>query len=275
MAILFRIPTYLRTFTDGRGDVSVSAEGCTVNDALAALWQAHPGLRDRVVTEQNEVRQYLNIFVGAENIRDCDGLATEVKDGCEITIVPSVAGGEMTEASAAKMHQRDPAALFLEFSRQKLIGEYWPRLRQCVESLSDEQVWWRPNDASNSIGNLILHLNGNVGQWLISPFSGAHDVRDRPAEFSERRQLPATALLEMLGATMDHASGVLGRLTEADLLATFQIQGYTVSGLGAVYQVVEHFGMHYGQIVLVTKLLRGQDLGFYRELDKTGRRESR
>ena len=91
--ILFRVPTYLQTFTGGCGDVSVNAEARTVNDALAKLWQVHPGLRDRVVTEQNEVRQYLNIFVGADNIRDLVGLATEVKDGCEITIVPSVAGG--------------------------------------------------------------------------------------------------------------------------------------------------------------------------------------
>jgi molybdopterin converting factor small subunit len=275
MAILFRIPTYLRTFTGGRGDVSVNADGRTVNDALAALWKVHPGLRDRVVTEQNGVREYLNIFVGAENIRDRKGLATEVTDGCEITIVPSVAGGETTEALEAKMHQREPSALFLEYSRRKLLHEYWPRLRECVESLTDEQVWWRPNDASNSVANLILHLNGNVGQWLVSPFSGVEDLRNRPAEFSERQRIPAAALLARLGATMQSASEVLARLTETDLLATFQIQGYTVSGLGAVYQVVEHFGMHYGQIVFVTKLLRGQDLGFYRELDKTGRRESR
>ena len=71
--ILFRVPTYLRTFTGGRGEVSVNAEGRTVNEALAALWKTYPGLRDRVVTEQNEVRQYLNIFVGADNIRDCRG----------------------------------------------------------------------------------------------------------------------------------------------------------------------------------------------------------
>ncbi len=166
-----------------------------------------------------------------------------------------------------------PATLFLEFSREKLLEQYWPRLRGCVESLADQQVWWRPNEASNTIGNLVLHLNGNVRQWLVSPFNGSSDTRDRPAEFSERRVIPAATLLEKLGATMQDASDVLTRLTEADLLTTFQIQGYTVSGLAAVYQVVEHFGMHYGQILIITKLLRGEDLGFYRELDKTGRLE--
>lgn len=161
--------------------------------------------------------------------------------------------------------------LFLAFSRRKLVREYWPRLRGCVESLTLEQVWWRPHETSNSIGNLILHLNGNVRQWLVAPFDGLEDARDRPAEFAARQPLPSTELLDRLGATLDEASAVLSRLTESDLRRTFQIQGYTVSGLEAVYQVVEHFGLHYGQVVYITKLVRGEHLGFYRELDKTGR----
>jgi hypothetical protein len=107
---------------------------------------------------------------------------------------------------------------FLEFSRQKLIEQYWPRLRTCVERLSDEQVWWRPNDVSNSIGNLILHLNGNVQQWLVSSFKRSDDIRDRPAEFRERRLLPASALLEKLDTTLKEAAEVLSSLSEADLL---------------------------------------------------------
>src|SRR5216684_2963557 len=160
---------------------------------------------------------------------------------------------------------------FLQFSRHKLLEQYWPRLRSSVESLSDEQVWWRPNEASNSIGNLMLHLNGNIRQWLVSSFRQLDDARNRPAEFSERQLIPASALVAKLGTTLTEASDVLASLTEADLLMTLQIQGYTVSGLHAVYQVVEHFGMHYGQILYITKMLRGEDLGFYRELDKTGR----
>jgi len=161
--------------------------------------------------------------------------------------------------------------LFLEFSRRKLVDQYWPRLRTCVESLTEEQAWWRPNEASNSVGNLVLHLNGNVHQWLVASFNRCEDTRNRPAEFAERHLIPPAALLGTLGATMQEASAVLSRLTEADLLSTFHIQGYTVTGLHAVYQVVEHFGMHLGQILYITKLVRGEDLGFYRELDKTGR----
>jgi uncharacterized protein DUF1572 len=163
------------------------------------------------------------------------------------------------------------ASAFLEFSRSKLFAQYWPRLRACVESLTDEQIWWRPNDASNSVGNLLLHLNGNVQQWLVASFGQQDDTRNRPAEFAERQQLPGARLIEQLGATLDRASDVLARLTEQELLATYHIQGYTVSGLHAVYQVVEHFGLHYGQIVYITKLVRGQDLGFYRELNKSGK----
>lgn len=161
--------------------------------------------------------------------------------------------------------------LFLQFSFDKLIDQYWPRLRTCVESLTDEQVWWRPNDSSNSVGNLILHLNGNVGQWLLASFGRLKDTRNRPVEFSERDGISGTALLAKLGATIQEASVVLSRLTETDLLATFEIQGYHVTGLDAVYQVVEHFGLHYGQILYIGKMLNKKDLGFYRELDKPDR----
>jgi hypothetical protein len=161
--------------------------------------------------------------------------------------------------------------LFLAFSRHKLFDHYWPRLCACVEPLTEEQVWWRPNPASNSIANLILHLNGNVGQWLVASFNRQEDARNRPAEFAAESGLSPAQLLAILGATMNNAAQVLDRLTEADLVAPYEIQGYHVTGLEAVYQVVEHFGLHYGQIAYISKSLTGNDLGFYRELSKTGR----
>ena len=163
------------------------------------------------------------------------------------------------------------AGLFLDFSRRKLLDQYWPRLRACVAPLTENQVWWRPNPASNSIGNLILHLNGNVRQWMVASFNRSADGRNRPAEFNETGSIPASALLDRLAETMQEASSVLDRLTESDLLARYEIQGYNVSGLDAVYQVVEHFGLHYGQIIYIAKSLTGADLGLYRELNKTGR----
>jgi hypothetical protein len=165
----------------------------------------------------------------------------------------------------------DVTSLFLEFSRRKLLDHYWPRLSTCVRPLTDEQVWWRPNASSNSIGNLILHLNGNVRQWLVVSFNRCEDDRNRPAEFAAESGLNAEQLLDRLGGTINDAAAVLLRLTEADLSAHYDIQGYHVSGLEAVYQVVEHFGLHYGQITYIAKSLSGRDLGFYRELDKTGK----
>lgn len=161
--------------------------------------------------------------------------------------------------------------LFLRYSRKKLLGEYWPRLKQTVEPLSEETIWWRPNSTSNSIGNLLLHLNGNVGQWLVASFNGFRDERNRMVEFNERRLIGGHALLGQLETTMQQAGETLERLTPDHLTRIYQIQGYTVTGLDAVYQVVEHFGTHYGQILWIIKALTNADFGFYRELDETGR----
>jgi hypothetical protein len=163
------------------------------------------------------------------------------------------------------------AAQFLKYSRRKLLLEYWPRLRSSVQPLTDQQIWWRPNGASNSIGNLLLHLNGNVGQWLVAPFNGYRDERNRAVEFRERRLISGRELLERLGATMQQASDTLDQMNTERLSRVYEIQGYTVTGMEAVYQVVEHFGMHYGQVLWIVKATTGMDLGFYRELDNTGR----
>jgi hypothetical protein len=170
--------------------------------------------------------------------------------------------------------QPTPTNLFLMFSRDKLVNQYWPRLRTCLESLTDEQIWWRPNPSSNSIGNLVLHLNGNVRQWLVNSFSKREDQRDRPAEFAATGAVSGAELLAKLEWTIHEGEQVITRLSEADLIARYEIQGYHVYGLEAVYQVIEHFGLHYGQIAYITKMLKDQDLGFYKELSKTGRASS-
>lgn len=161
------------------------------------------------------------------------------------------------------------AELFLSFSRQKLLKEFWPRLRACVALLTDEQIWWRPNESSNCIGNLMLHLEGNVRQWLVASFRHEADARDRPTEFSRSGGLSPKELLDALDATLSEAAIVLDALTDDQLRASYEIQGYRVTGLDAVYQVVEHFGLHYGQIAYITKMLTDRNLGFYKELDRT------
>jgi uncharacterized damage-inducible protein DinB len=161
------------------------------------------------------------------------------------------------------------ARTFLEFSRRTLLGEYWPRTCTCLDSLNAEQVWWRPNEQSNSIGNLLLHLNGNLRQWIVAPLSELSTVRDRPAEFAERSQIEPSELRQNLARTLEEIGSILNRLNSTDLLRKYTIQDLKgITALEAIYHAVEHFGMHYGQILYITKLLKGADLGFYRYLDK-------
>jgi uncharacterized damage-inducible protein DinB len=167
------------------------------------------------------------------------------------------------------------AKLILNTARGSLVEQHWPKIKDCVAPLTEEQVWWRPNQASNSIGNLLLHLNGNIGQWLVASFERRDDKRNRPQEFSARGAVTPADLLARLGATVEEAGRILARLTPEELLATYEIQGYTVTGLYAVFHAVEHFALHYGQIAYITKSLSGQDLGFHRELERTGRARSR
>ena len=159
--------------------------------------------------------------------------------------------------------------LFLDFSRRKLIHEFWPRTCHCLETLTEDQIWWRPHEGSNSIGNILLHLNGNVRQWILVPLGGISDERNRPAEFAERQPIPVRELRDTLDATLRQVENILGGIEPVALLKIYDIQNQKgVTGLEAVYHVVEHFAMHHGQILYITKLLTEQDLGFYRHLDK-------
>lgn len=157
---------------------------------------------------------------------------------------------------------------FLDVSRGKLVGEYLPKIRRCLDELEPEDVWWRPNDVSNSVGNLMLHLAGNTRQWIVGGVGGAEDVRRRDREFARREGDPE-AVFARLEETVEEAGDVLRALDPARLGEPRTIQGTRVSVLEAVYHVVEHFSMHTGQIVFVTKLRTGRDLQFYR-IDEAG-----
>jgi uncharacterized damage-inducible protein DinB len=146
-----------------------------------------------------------------------------------------------------------PADLFLDRSRYYLRVEYRIKLRRAVEALPPEALWWRPNEQSNSVGNLLLHLAGNVRQWIVAGVGGAPNIRDRAAEFAAREGDTGRALLERLEAVVDEADAVIGRLGPADLVERRTIQGREMTALEAIYHVVEHFAMHAGQIFFMTK----------------------
>jgi uncharacterized damage-inducible protein DinB len=163
---------------------------------------------------------------------------------------------------ALKAKSSQLANVFLADSQRLLAKEHLPHIVNCLGQLSEKDIWWRPNGASNSAGNLVLHLCGNVRQWIVSNLGENPDMRDRDREFAERGPLPRKILVARLKGTIREACEFLDRLPEATLSSKFVIQGLHVTGLEAVAHVVEHFAYHAGQIVYITKLKRGKDLKF-------------
>lgn len=138
-----------------------------------------------------------------------------------------------------------------------------PRIEKCLGELSEEEVWQRPNGASNSVGNLILHLCGNIRQYIISGLGQQPDTRTRSVEFTVTEGFAKGELLQKLNETLLVADTVIRAMKEESLLQVQNVQGYTLTGLAIVLHVVEHYSYHTGQIAFWTKLLRNQDLGFY------------
>lgn len=156
--------------------------------------------------------------------------------------------------------------LFLDCSVRRL-RQLQDRIQVCLSQLNDTQIWNRGGENENAIGNLVLHLCGNVRQWIIAGAGGSPDTRDRDSEFAARGNLSKADLDVRLRQTVEEACGVIQKLTPEQLAMRLSIQAYDVSVLEAVYHVVEHFSMHTGQIIFVTKMLTGADLGFYRHLN--------
>jgi uncharacterized damage-inducible protein DinB len=163
-----------------------------------------------------------------------------------------------------KSKQSELTKSFLVESQRSIAAYHMPRLIRCLKMLSEKDIWWRPNAASNSAGNLVLHLSGNVRQWIISGLGNEEDLRDRDREFSERGPIPRRLLIALIRKTVEEACNVLGRLSDDSLERIYDIQGYRASGMYAVSQVVDHFAYHTGQIIFVTKWKLGKDLRFTR-----------
>lgn len=140
------------------------------------------------------------------------------------------------------------------------LEKYLPRIVRCLQLLTEEKIWWRPNSASNAAGNIVLHLCGNLRQWIISGLGGAPDVRERDQEFSERNPVARRKLIRLLKTTVGEACEVIDGMSVESMMKEFTIQGYRVSGLVAIVHVYEHFAYHAGQMTYLTKLKRGRDL---------------
>ena len=147
---------------------------------------------------------------------------------------------------------------FLEDSRDFLARDYMPKLERCVAALTDEQVWFRANDASNSVGNLILHLTGSSRWWAVEVIGGTPIGRVRQREFDERGPIPTNRLLADLRKAMAEVDHVLAKLDPDKLLETRRKHDEEPTVLWCVYHIVEHFGMHTGQILTMTKAMIGE-----------------
>jgi uncharacterized damage-inducible protein DinB len=168
----------------------------------------------------------------------------------------------LTSSGKAKTHAQE----FIDASRVFLTEDFLPKLKFCLEQMSDEDIWWRPNEQSNSAGNLTLHLCGNMRQWILKSIGGMEFQRDRDAEFAERGPISKVDLIRSIETTVTDVAGTLANLEENTLLDRFLVQGYDTSQLQAIYHVVEHFSYHLGQILFIYKMRSGKDAGFYRHL---------
>lgn len=151
---------------------------------------------------------------------------------------------------------------FLKISADRLL-QMLGRIETCVDQLTPEQLWMRRSENENAVGNLMLHLSGNVRQWILGGVGGAPDRRDRDSEFADRGGMDARELKVRLRSTVEPAVALIRALPAERLTQVIRPQGYEGTVLSAIYHVVEHFAGHAFQIIFATKLLTGADLGFY------------
>jgi uncharacterized damage-inducible protein DinB len=157
------------------------------------------------------------------------------------------------------------ADAFIQKSRYYLVHEYPTKIQHCLDVLPAAALWQRDDPSGNSVGNILLHLAGNVRQWIVSGVGGAPDRRERSAEFAARAGHDAAGLMARLRDTLRDADAVLASLDEGRLGERRHIQGRDVSVLDAVYHVVEHFSMHTGQIILLAKRFAPGRVQFYED----------
>jgi len=155
---------------------------------------------------------------------------------------------------------RDALVREVEF---RLYDECLPRILKCIDQLDNEKIWWRPNENSNSIGNLVLHLCGNVRQWIYAGLGKNENVRNRQSEFDERTGIVKAELRELLTSTMDLVRPVIVNIPVEELLNIRAVQTFEETGLTILVHVTEHFSYHTGQIAYITKMILDKPLGFY------------
>lgn len=141
------------------------------------------------------------------------------------------------------------------------------RIKKCLNLLTEDQVWHKPNSQLTSIGNLVLHLNGNASQWILSTFGDHPDIRNRDEEFKESSKCSKAGLVKILDELDTNLTSTINKLSDHQLVAEHDVQCYKESGVSILVHVIEHFSYHVGQITFYTKFLLDVDTGYYAEDD--------
>ena len=152
-------------------------------------------------------------------------------------------------------------------TKRRIIDEFIPRIRKCLNLIEEDKVWYRPNKESNSIGNLILHLEGNARQWIISGLGGDKDVRNRGYEFATKGSIAKIDLLKSLDRLEEDIKSMLHKIDIDNLIRVRKVQVFEETGISILIHAIEHFSYHTGQIAYVTKMLTNLQLGFYADLN--------
>jgi uncharacterized damage-inducible protein DinB len=153
--------------------------------------------------------------------------------------------------------------LLVKEFKKRVFDESYTRIFKCLDQLNEDQIWFQFNEHTNSIGNLILHLHGNMRQWMMSTFNQSVDTRKRSLEFVAASRVSKSVLKKMLLDLKEELETVLDRITKDDVEKKYKVQVYTENGVSIMVHVIEHFSYHTGQIALITKLLADKDLEFY------------
>ncbi len=155
---------------------------------------------------------------------------------------------------------------FIEQSMSR-IEESTNRIIKCLQEIDETEIWKFPNNNLNSIGNLMLHLCGNIRQYIISALGEIEDTRERDKEFSTKTGYTKSDLVNKLKNTIDEAARIIKNIDEKRLTNIYSVQGFNLSGIGIIIHVTEHYSYHTGQIAFWTKLIKNKDLEFYGNID--------
>jgi len=150
---------------------------------------------------------------------------------------------------------------------RRIIEEGFHRIEKCVSLLSEDEIWYRPNENSNSVGNLIMHLSGNVKQYVVSGIGRQPDDRERDKEFDIDNRKEKNVIIGELRKVVFESNGVIDKLTAAQLTEDRKVQGFDESVLSIIIHVIEHYSYHVGQITYFTKARKDIDTGYYAGLD--------